>query len=1281
MHITNQPHFRVCNYCEAMCGVQVDYVPEATAPESIFRVRADKQDTFSHGSMCPKAASLGAIQLDPDRLKYPVRKVKDDAGNIEWRQIEWSEAYELVTRSLSHIRSTYGSDAIATYLGNPIVHNLGMMMTVKMLTKAIGSKNVFSATSMDQLPHHFAAHFMFGHEFRIPVPDIDRTDHMIVMGANPMASNGSIMTSAGVSRRLREIRQRGGKLIVIDPRKTETGKIADEHYFITPAHDLYFLLAFLHILYRDELIQPDARLLSHFNGFDQIAGLVGEFTPEKAAELTSMTAANIEHIVADYAAANTAVLYGRMGLSTQTHGGLCHWLINLINIVSGNFDTPGGMMFPAPAIDLARTKQRKMFGRWKSRVRGLSEFAGELPVSTMADELLTTGKEQVRAFVTICGNPVLSSPSGHRLDGALKEIDFMVSVDNYINETTRHADLILPTPTGLEIDHYDLIFNTISVTNNVKFSQAMIPIADDRPFDWQVLKELSNRLTPNGLGWVDRFLTPRRLVNIGLMTGPYGKLSHPARWLKGLSLNKVLKAKHGISLGPLKANVPHSLKTLDKKIHLAPSIFLERLNEVISQLDQTLNDSTQSNEQELDKAKPTFRLIGRRNVFTNNSWMHQVPNLNKSKQVRCTAMLNPEDAKALGLQNGDQICVRSRVGEIELPVEITDTMMPGVVSIPHGFGHTKSDTHLPTAESKPGVSVNDITDFMRIDELTGNAAFSGLPVSITRISGGKTQAIKPGKPLTILYGSQSGNSEMIALDVAAAASEQALLPRLLPMNEASLNDLKSTERLMLIVSTFGEGELPDSARALWSNIEKAPVDSFKDTHFAVLGLGDRSYGDFCQASIDFDEKLSALGGQRIQTLVKCDVDYADNADQWVIDVLTQISLKGDQQLIEPSAEYLSLTQNKAPTFNRANPMTMMLTEKRRLSSKYSGKQTMHYVLDFQEDVQYTPGDSLYIIPENNPQLVQRWLDYLSLTADEILQGYQNSNQTTASDALSKALEIRLPHEKTLRFLSECCPDFAVVLDSSDLTSDNFGNQDLLDIIQQYKLAPEHYPELIASLPNLLPRAYSIASSPTQTPGQVALTVATVRYGDDEQHRGIASTYLADTLETGKSVQGWFVGNQSFSLPAEENAPVIMIGPGTGIAPFRSFLLERQQLKHSGKSWLFFGDRQKSHDFLYQDELTELQQEGVLTHMDLAFSRDQQEKIYVQDRMCEQANRLFQWLEDGAYLYICGDAEHMAKSVDTVLHDIVAEQGKRTPKQAKEYIAGLVQTGRYSRDVY
>ncbi len=719
-----QPHFRVCNYCEAMCGVVVSHDPTAEDENKKIKVRPDKDDPFSKGSMCPKAPALGPLHYDPSKLRQPVKKVGDD-----WQDISWKEAYDTVEGNIKAIRSENGADSIASYLGNPIVHNLGMLLFAKTFAKSIGSKNVYSATSMDQLPHHFAGHFMFGHEMRIPVPDIDRTDYMIVMGANPMASNGSIMTSAGVSKRLRNIEKRGGKFVVIDPRVTETAKIASEHHFIKPGTDVYLLLALLHVIFRDEKTIL-GELEKHIDGFEKLVALVKDFTPAKIAPIIDIEESAIERLVEEFTSHEKAVLYGRMGLSTQSHGGLCHWLINTINIATGNFDTPGGMMFPSPAIELVRNKkQRDIFGRWSGRASGLKEFAGELPVSGMTDELLANGEGQVKAFVSICGNPVLSSPNGKRLDQALQKVEFMVSIDNYINETTRHADLILPTPSGLEIDHYDLIFNAISVSNNAKFSEALFSPGKGRPYDWQILKELSSRLSEKGLSLFDRFMTPRRIINLGLMLGPYGKLSSPKRWFNGLSLKKVIASKHGIDLGPLKPRIPECLITVDKKINIAPSVFLDRLAEVANEeFPQLIGESNER------ACKHDFQLIGRRHVSTNNSWMHQVKALSSNKHVRCTAMMNPDDARRLEIDDGELVNVISRVGEIAIPVEITDAMMTGVVSIPHGFGHTREGTKVPNAEANPGVSVNDITDHTQVDPLTGNAAFSGQSIRVEKIN-------------------------------------------------------------------------------------------------------------------------------------------------------------------------------------------------------------------------------------------------------------------------------------------------------------------------------------------------------------------------------------------------------------------------------------------------------------------------------------------------------------------------------------------------------------------
>ena len=1272
---SGETHYRVCNYCEAMCGIQVDFDAKAETPEKIFRVRPDKSDTFSKGSMCPKASALGPLFLDPKRLKYPVKKIISDNGDIEWKTIEWEEAYTTVADNLKRIREQHGTDSIGTYLGNPIVHNLGMMMFVKVLTKAIGSRNIYSATSMDQLPHHFAAHFMFGNEFRIPVPDIERTDYMIIMGANPMASNGSIMTSAGVSRRLQNIQRRGGKFIVIDPRKTETAKVCSEHHFIKPGMDLYFLLAFLHILFRDKHINL-GRLADHMVGFEQLEPLVADFNPDTVAPITGLSAAIIEQLVAEYVAARTAVLYGRMGMSTQPHGGLCHWLINSINIVSGNFDEPGGMMFPSPAIELARGKQHEVFGRRHSRVRGLPEFNGELPVSTMADEVLTEGDDQIRGFVTICGNPVLSSPGGHRLDQGLKAIDFMVSIDNFINETTRHADIILPTPSGLETDHYDLIFNIISVTNNAKFSSAMVEIEKDRPFDWQVLKELAHRMAPQGLSLFDRFSTPRRVVNLGLMLGEYGKLSSPKRWFTGLSLKKVINSRHGVDLGPLRSRVPKGLNTLDKKIHIAPNVFLKRLAEVNEQELPQLK--AQKNETEAENPS-LFKLIGRRNVYTNNSWMHQVPNLNKSKQVRCTAMLNPVSAKALDIADGEEVKIKSRVGEVLIPVEITDSMMPGVVSIPHGFGHSRKGTRVPVADQKPGVSVNDLTDPMRIDPLTGNAAFSGLDLEIIKIADvGQTQ-ILTGKPVTVLYGSQSGNAEMIAADAQKSALENGLLPTVVSMSDISVDELTRAERLMVIVSTFGEGDMPDSAESLWRALEAAPAGTLENTHFAVLGLGDRSYENFCQSGVNWDRQLEVLGATRIKELVRSDVDYNDLADQWLDDVAPDIGAYGDQTVVEQAASSAPVSKRR---FNKANPLDFVVTEKRQLTSPTSSKQVTHYELSFADaheksNVQYQTGDAVYVIPRNKPVLVDQWLYYLQVKPTDTLPGFE----APAGDVLRDTLELRIPTHASLELIAQFDTRMQNALQESNDIERLFWGKEVLDLAQEYALPDDQRLALLASLPPLAPRAYSISSSPAKTPSTVAMTIATVRYGDDNSKQGVSSCYLADTVNVGDSVPGYFVGNKHFSLPEDKQAPMIMVGPGTGIAPFRGFLLERQLLEHGGDNWLFFGDRNLATDFLYKDELLQWQADGLLKHLDLAFSRDQQDKVYVQDRMMEKGAELFAWLEKGAFFFVCGDAKQMAVSVEQALVGLIARHGQMTPSQAEEYLLAMEREKRYVKDVY
>ena len=710
-----QKHYRVCNLCEAMCGLEIEH-----DGKHVLSVKGDADDPFSKGSICPKGALIHKIHEDPNRLKKPLLKNKKG----EWEEISWEEALDITAEKLITVQQKFGYDSVALYLGNPTVHNLGMMMFVGELKRMLQTKNNYSPTSMDQLPHHFLGYQMFGHPLNIPIPDVERTQYLVLIGANPIASNGSIMSGCGPIERIRSIQERGGKVILIDPRRNETAKVVDEHLFIKPGTDVFFLLGMLHIIQKNGWIDLK-HLKPHIEELAFLNGIADEYTPEKVSTTTGISSEKIQEITLEYVLEEKAVLYGRMGMSTQDHGGLCHWLITVINILTGHFDKAGGAMFTDPAIDIKRQQGFKpAHDRWRSRVRGLKEFEGEFPVSVLAEEMLTPGEGQIKALITYAGNPVLSTPNSKRLEKALPQLDFMVSIDIYLNATTRHADIILPTPSHLEINHYDLIFNQISVKNNAKYSEALFEPEKGQLYDWQIVRGLVKRLSKKSnlkTNKLYQFLKPKQLLNIGLMLGPYGRLSHPKRWLNGLSLDKLVKSKHGIPFGHLSQRVPKVLNTSNNKISMAPSVYLEGLSAI--------------NIDDMEELKPNeFLYIGRRHLRNNNSWMNNVAALMSGKN-RCTVMINKSDANLLNIKNAEEVIVHSNTGSIIIPAEVTDDIMNGVVSIPHGYGHNKPgiEMNVATNEKNAGVSVNDITDHLRIDKVTGNAAFSGTKVWITKI--------------------------------------------------------------------------------------------------------------------------------------------------------------------------------------------------------------------------------------------------------------------------------------------------------------------------------------------------------------------------------------------------------------------------------------------------------------------------------------------------------------------------------------------------------------------
>ncbi|MFT4762314.1 MAG: anaerobic selenocysteine-containing dehydrogenase [Paraglaciecola sp.] len=697
-------HHRTCNLCEAMCGLEIQH-----QNGEILSIKGDKNDPLSRGHICPKAVALQDIYKDPNRLKTPIKRTENG-----WESISWEQAYEEVYLNLKSIQGAHGNNAVGVYQGNPNVHNMGSMMFGPTFVRALNTKNRFSATSADQLPHQVASLLMLGHVLLTPIPDIDRTDFMLIIGANPLVSNGSMMTCPDFAKRLKAIQKRGGKFIVIDPRRTETAEKADEHIFIKPGRDALLLLGLIHTIFAEKLV--DLRHLKDvIDGLEIIENAVKNYSPEKVEKPLGIANEKIRELAREMATANSAVCYARMGASTQIFGGICQWLSNVLNILTGNFDREGGAMFTLPAFDHVgmTTMQGKggSFGRRRSRVRNLPEYSGEFPVATMAEEILTEGEGQIKAMVTIAGNPLLSVPNGQQLEKAFSGLEYMVAVDIYLNETTRHANIILPPTTGVETSHYDLIFNVLAIRNTAKYSPALFEKEENQRYDWQIFKGLATKFT----GKADDGSTPEMLLDYALKNGPYKK--------QDIDLKALKENPSGIDLGALKPILKHRLNTKDKRIQLAPAIYVNDLE----RLEKTFFDEKENAENEFP-----FDLIGRRQLRGNNSWMHNAARLMRGRN-RCTLLLNPKDAISLSFKNGQIVSVESRVGRIQIEAELSDEIMPGVVSIPHGFGHGKKGIQMDVAAANAGVNINDLTDELLIDEVTGNVAFSGVGVLIKRV--------------------------------------------------------------------------------------------------------------------------------------------------------------------------------------------------------------------------------------------------------------------------------------------------------------------------------------------------------------------------------------------------------------------------------------------------------------------------------------------------------------------------------------------------------------------
>ena len=744
----NRTVFRTCPLCEATCGLEISVNPQ----EQVVRIRGDRDDVFSHGFICPKGSTLKQLHEAPDRLRKPL--VKRDGKHVE---VSWEEAWQVVNDGLMGVIERHGRGALSAYLGNPNAHNLGPQLFSAVMLRSMGSRNVFSASTVDQVPKHVAGGLMFGTPQSIPVPDVDHTDYLMMLGANPYASNGSLCTSPDFPGRIQAIRARGGKVVVVDPRRTKTAEESDEWISIRPGTDGLFLAAMVNVMFAENLVSIEPRIASLLNGVDELRDAVAAFTPAAVQDVTGVSAETTTRLARELCGAPTAAVYGRIGVNTVEFGTTNAWLIDAINVLTGNIDSRGGAMFTTPGTGSSTTRgaagKGKGFamGRGHSRVSNKPEVLGEYPVAVLAEEITTPGENQVRALITVAGNPVLSTPHSNQLDAALAELEFMVSIDIYLNETTRHADVILPPPSALEKDHYDVGLYIYAVRNIANYSVPVLQKDDASPEEHEILLKLAGIL--QGLGPdndplaleeqtiyamvtgavsnsgsnihgrdADEILNmlsaggrrgTARNLDFALQTGPYGAAfgANPG----GLSLDVLLANPHGVDLGALEPKMPEMLRTPSGHIELSPEVFindLKRLKESMNGVD-------------LDQ----MLLVGRRDLKSNNSWMHNIKVLTKGS-LSCTAHIHPNDAARIGAVTGTALRIASRVGEVQVPAEVTDSVRPGVVSLPHGWGHSVPGTKMSVAGEKAGVNSNILTDDQVLDPLSGNAVLSAIPVTV-----------------------------------------------------------------------------------------------------------------------------------------------------------------------------------------------------------------------------------------------------------------------------------------------------------------------------------------------------------------------------------------------------------------------------------------------------------------------------------------------------------------------------------------------------------------------
>ena len=726
--------YRTCPLCEAMCGLELEI-----EGDRVTRVRPDDADVWSKGYVCPKGATIPALHADPDRLRTPLLR-----DGTSYREATWDEAFGRCAELLGGVLERHGKSAVSCYIGNPTAHNFSLARYVGLFMGLSQLPVIYSAGTVDQWPKNVACMLMYGHMWWIPTPDVRRTRYWMILGGNPQASQGSLLACPDLLGEIDRIRARGGKTVVVDPRRTGTADRADEWVPIVPGTDAALLLAICNVLFAEGLVQL-GDLDGLVNGVDEIRVAAAEFTPERVAATCRIPADTIRRLAREIAGAPSAAVYGRIGLCNQEFGTIASALIDVVNVLTGNFDRPGGLMFGNPIAWSVNSLPNPEFagglefGRWKTRVRGAPEVLGQAPLSCMAEEIATPGEGQIKALITIAGNPAISAPDAGRLDEALPQLECMISVDNYLNETTRHAHVILPGLSPLEQPHFDDLIAMWQVRSTGNYSAPVFPPEHGRPVEWEILLKLGALAGGMTLDQIDvaaiddgYFMAlamaqgidaskilplyegrgPERLLDLQIRSGPFG--DRYGERPDGLTLQHFVDAPHGLDLGPLVPRLREILATASGKVELAPPYIMADVPRLRARLDRPLD---------------RLLLVSRRHLRSNNSWMHNLEPLVRGRD-RCTLLVHPDDARAHALADGALARVTSEAGSIVVPVQVSDEMMPGVVSLPHGWGHDKDGIRLGVARRHAGVNSNILSPGRLVDPLSNNAVVNGIEVEV-----------------------------------------------------------------------------------------------------------------------------------------------------------------------------------------------------------------------------------------------------------------------------------------------------------------------------------------------------------------------------------------------------------------------------------------------------------------------------------------------------------------------------------------------------------------------